>query len=147
MLRYCLLPLVILFASCSEDKMHVQSEYLTLEDLASMKIDTPDERKECPTLGQRIRIHWSLAPNYLDLENPDAELVLKLRYGDRHDEVIRHKVSDREGMFTHSLVGEDYFNRNGIAAYKAELLVDGKLVDEWQHQLWAHVIRVGEVVQ
>lgn len=142
-LLHYLLPLALFLSACSSDKLHVHNEYLTLDDLASMKVDTPDERKKRPTLGQRIRVHWRLASSFLP-EEPNAEVVLKVRYGDRHDEVVRHQVTEKKGMLTHSLVGEEYFSRGGITAYKAELLVDGKLVDEWQHQLWARVIHIGE---
>jgi hypothetical protein len=138
------IPLLFLcFTACSPDRLHVYNEYLSLDDLASMKVDTPDARKEFPTLGQRIRVSWTLASSLL-ADDPDAEIVLKVRYGDRLDEVIRHKVEKMKGMFTHSLVGDEYFDRGGITAYKAELIVEGELVDEWQHQLWARVIRIGE---
>ncbi len=141
---YCyLLPLIILLTSCSSNKLHVHNEYLTRDDLASMAVDTPDHRKERPTLGQRLRVRWKLASKFM-AEGPKAEVVLKVRYGDRHDEVIHHVVEEDVGMFTHSLTGEEYFERGGITAYKAELIVDGELVDEWQHQLWARIIHVGE---
>jgi hypothetical protein len=134
---------VLFLASCSTDKLYVHSEYLTLDDLASMRVDTPDSRKESPSLGQRIRVSWKLAPSILQ-EDPDAEVVLKVRYGDHFDEVVHHKVDRLTGMFTHSLIGEEYFSRAGISAFKAELIVGGELVDEWQHQLWARVIKIGE---
>ncbi len=140
---YRLLPLVFLLAACSSNQLHVHNEYLTKEDLASMKVDTPDPRRERPTLGQRIMVQWDLEEKLFGT-HPDAEVVLKMRFGDRHDKVVRHKITERSGVFSHSLIGEDYFTRGGIKAYKAELIVDGELVDQWQHQLWARVIRVGE---
>lgn len=135
--------LLLFLTACGSERLTVHNEWLTLDDLASTHVDTPDHRQDNPPLGQRLYISWYIPEKSWE-RYEHIELLVKLRYGNREQKVLRHPLQRSRGRFTYQVIQEEYFEKRGISAYLVELRGDGELMEEWRHQLWAEVIRVGE---
>ncbi len=129
-----------LFTSCSTEKIYVDSNYITLESLASYHVGTPDPLQWAPPQGQEVTVHWKLYPEFYSYEN--VELVFKLLFKNFAKDEVRIAVTKPLANYTYSLLDEDYFAAGGILAYKAEFYGDGQLIGEWVHQLWTELIEL-----
>lgn len=130
---------VVCLCSCQTSILTVQTEYLSHENLASFQVGTPDPRLRNPPLGQKLIVNWSI-PLWDPMTN--YELLVKVRFknGVTGSETI--SIDRSKGSYVYTLINEDYFATGGLKTYLAVILYDGKVMEEWRHQLWANVIEI-----
>lgn len=128
----------VLLQGCMRQHLEVRTETLTLERLASFHAGTPDFRKRCPDLGQRLIISWTLPPDFMNYE--ELMLILKVRFRNREEDEVYIPVNRRIGSYFYYLINERYFEVDGILTYRLDLYGDGQLLEEWRHQLWTELI-------
>ncbi len=69
-------------------------------------------------------------------------LRLQVRYGNREIETLNMPIEKRKGWKIHRLINQDYWCREGILAFKAELIRAGEILDDWTHYLWTDLIEI-----
>lgn len=122
--------------------LSVHTEYLSHQNLASYHVGTPDPKLFCPTIGQRLILSWNIDPCYKSYPNLTIKLIIRFR---NREQIEKTLYIDRfQGTYVFPLLGENYFEANGILTYKVELLSDDLLLEEWKHQLWADQITLTE---
>lgn len=127
------ITLIFALSSCSHPQLSLFSTYSIRENLASYRVRTPDPSLNCPTLGQHIYVNWHLNRHY----SLPVELKLFVRFGDRTETQENFYLTTHCGFYVYSLLNDDFFQKNGIVAFKAELLdTNGSIIQEWRHQLW-----------
>lgn len=135
-LLFCF-PIISLFTGCHHSSLSCRTEYLYPDHLASEKTLTPDPCRLC-FYGQQVILHWNL-PHCC----PPDELVLHVRYGTREQGTFRWSLhANARGYRIYRLVNDDYWSKEGIVSYKAELFCGEELIDAWTHHLWTDVIEV-----
>ena len=132
------LSLPFLLTSCCRGMLSAHTEYLSVETLASYYVGTPDPRKLCPDIGQRLVVGWSLPPSLMGVE--DLNLHIKIRYRNREEQEIDVKLCSMAGFYEFRVVCEDYNATRGILTYKVDLMAGDTLLEEWRHQLWTDFI-------
>ena len=136
-----ILSLVLLLTSCSKDYMVVYDRAIYSDYLASVKMGTPDERKEQENIGERLIVCWQI-PGDVFYEARGWEIVQKVRFGNREEKEIRHPLNSSKGRLRYDLLDEDYYAKKGISTYKFVLSnVDG-IVETWKHQIWVDYIKI-----
>lgn len=128
-----LLPLLLLTLSscCKPATLEVFSNYITMESRASFHARTPDPAWICPTLGQRIYIQWNIEEFM-----PETELKLSIHYGNRTESSTSITLLNAKGSYIHELSGDPFFEKNGIASYKVDIIQQNMIINTWQHILW-----------
>ena len=118
--------------------LSVHTDYVTIENLASYHVDTPDPLLYNPPIGQRLIVYWRV-PEKL-VRQQALSLLLTLRF--RNKEEVKETVFiDRPvGKTIYSLLDADYFEKRGILTYKVELFNEEDLLKTWKHQLWTELI-------
>lgn len=124
--------------SCQVHHLNVQTQYITQENLASYYVGTPDPEKNCPTIGQRLLIEWSLPKD--DLCGRDLKLNLKIRFRDKTEDEMRLPIQEKSGTYLYYVINKKYCQTGGIATYKADLIADDCILETWQHPLWSELI-------
>lgn len=81
---------------------------------------------------------WGLPPEYKGAEVKEITLVVRHRNG--HEETVIYPLEGGGGYVMYELRGADHREAGGIASYKAELVVDSEVVEEWRHQVWVEKI-------
>lgn len=136
--------LLLAGSSCSHRTSHlnVQTVYLTRESLASYYVESPDPMLLDPPVGQKLLVSWGLPYNYLDYDDLHLHISIRLK---NHEEVdLNIPVEKTSSFYTYTILGETYFETKGILTYKVDLMGGGCILEEWRHQLWHEMIRVGE---
>jgi len=123
---------------CYRPGLSCRSEYLDPNYLASEQVNTPDPCRVC-YYGQQIVVFWNLPRDCL---SRPVELLLHVRYGTREVETIKHTITRAYGSWIYRLINQDYWCREGIVSYQAQLCQEGRLIDEWDHHLWAELIEI-----
>ena len=134
--------LLWILSSCTANPLTIQSKYLTVEDLASYNVGSPDPTKECPNIGQRLIVRWALDPCAMKAE--EQMLHLHIRYGTQKEHLVTHTIEEQRGVLIYDLLNEEYFEQQGILSYYAEILADGALTEQWIHQIWTERIEFEE---
>ena len=130
-----------IFSSCSSSYLHIQSDYLSHEDLASYHTRGPDERKEKEWFGQRLILSCSVPKEFLDEIDPRIEL--RMRYRNREQSVKVIPLKKAKGSYTYQLMNKDFFAKKGILTYQAKILSAKDSVKEtWTHQLWTDLLDI-----
>jgi hypothetical protein len=130
----------LLLCSCCNSYLKVQSDYITYKDLASYYVDTPDPRRNCPAVGQRLIVSWGVPQKYLYYENLRLEITIRFR--NREEKVEIFHISKNRGVYIFTLLNEDYFSKLGILTYKIDLVADGEILEEWRHKIWVDLIQL-----
>lgn len=136
--RFNLYFLLLLCTGCSKGALSIYTDYLTEESLASYHVGSPDPALNCPPLGQRLLLSWSIPCEYKQYN--DLQIVLTIRYYNREEKVYKISSLRKRGTYVIYLLNEEYFKTGGILTYKAILSGDGNPLEEWRHQLWADLI-------
>jgi len=139
---FSLLLANFLLVGCAREKITVHTEYISIEHLASYIVETPDQRKYCPEIGQRLIITWSLPKEYLN--HQDLHLQIKVRFYDRSEVEESIQVNKITGNYLYYLLNDDYFDTGGILTYKVDLIGDGQVLEAWRHQIWAELIKLND---
>lgn len=129
---------ICFLTSCQVHHLNVQTQYLTHENLASYYVGTPDPEKDCPTIGQRLLIEWSLPKDYLCYS--DLKLNLKIRFRNRKEEEIGVSIGEKSGTYLYYVINKKFCQTGGIATYKVDLIGERCLLETWQHPLWSELI-------
>lgn len=131
-----LIALAVLSTGCQRTYLSCRSEYLHPTYLASTRVETPDP--EIPYFyGQQILVHWKLPKSCM--EKP-VTLLFRVRYGNREIEEIATPITTYRGWWIHRLIDEDYWCKEGVISFQAQLLQEDQVVDEWTHFLWTEII-------
>lgn len=132
--------LALCLSGCAKSELSVTTEGFTVEDLASYKVNTPDHRRFCPSIGQRLIIRW-----FLDDCCPDATLVtVQIRYRNREEELLEIPVGSSTGCYIYEIADQDYLCRGGMLAYQVQAWQGDCLCATTCHHLWTELVEVGE---
>jgi hypothetical protein len=144
MRHFLFAALVLLITGCSQSKLTVFSEYLSIETLPSYIIGTPDPRLYNPDVGTRIHIKWNIPPHDYLQEGLGCALRLKLSlyFGNRTEEKLWVDLSSPSGIYIYTLINEAYWEKEGIFTYQVELYSDDLLIETWQHLLYTERITI-----
>lgn len=135
-----LVGLALVLVGCQNLYVTCRSEYLYPQYLASERVNTPDPFRKC-YYGQQVIVRWNLPQSSMIGTEP-IYLRLQVRYGNREIETLNVPLDKRRGWKTHRLINQDYWCRGGILAFKAELIRNGEILDDWTHYLWVDVIEI-----
>lgn len=125
-------------AGCHRTPLVCRSEYLYPTYLASKQVKTPDLYYGC-FYGQQIVIYWNLPRSAF---YKPVELILHVRYGNRELDTLTIPLKSSRGYWVYRLVNEEYWCRDGILAFQAQLCRDGELLEQWSHHLWSEIIDI-----
>jgi hypothetical protein len=125
--------------------LSIYSDYLTLENLSSYYIDTPDPKLNHPPFGQRLIIRWNIPKEAFLIDSTRLEITI--RYRDRSQETKTINIKKSFGSYILCITGNQYCDRGGILSYKAILWNGDCILEEWRHQLWAELILFEEVCE
>lgn len=125
---------------CSCERLSVHTDYVSIENLASYHVRTPDPLLNNPPVGQRLLATWRLTKSEMDLE--DLHLQITIRFGNREQIVQNVPICKIRGTYIYSLLNEDYYKKEGILTYKVELLSGTTVLETWVHQLWTELIEL-----
>ncbi len=140
---YALLLLTALLGSgCSKYYLSVQQQWIDINYLASVQVNTPDPRKAKPPLGQMLIIDWYI-PSEILKQKPSV--VLDLILWDYSAKTVTIPIKSQLNYTTYELLNEEYEKTEGILTYKARIVTeDGKTFRESKHQLWVNLINIEE---
>lgn len=128
-----------LLNSCAYQSIHVRTEYLDRNYLASEQINTPDPLKAC-FLGQKAIVTWHLPNQYFRADN--LTMVFQVRYGNFEVETLRIPVCYAHGTWVYEIINEEYCSKKGMSAYKVQIFDGETQIACWQHHVWADVIEI-----
>jgi len=131
-----LLAMALFLVGCHRTPLSCRSEYLYPDYLASEQILTPDPSRHC-FYGQQVIVYWNLPKWCLPLE-----LKLHVRYGTREQATFSWPITLPQGYRTYRIVNDEYWCKEGIVSYQAELYHEGELLADWSHHLWADIIEL-----
>lgn len=144
MKKFLGLLFVLAFASCSKTPyLSVQTSYFTRESLASYYVETPDPLLVNPPVEQKLLINWAFPHDYLDYK--DLHLNVRVRFRNREEVSLEIPLEKASGYYMYVIETERFFETRGILTYKVDLIGGGCILEEWRHQLWHELIRVGDV--
>jgi len=67
---------------------------------------------------------------------PETELKLSIHYGNRTESSTSITLLNAKGSYIHELSGDPFFEKNGIASYKVDIIQQNMIINTWQHILW-----------
>lgn len=125
-----------LFPSCHE-RLSVETQYFTNEDLASFYVDTPDPLINNPPAEQRLMIAWNLNHCYKN-EKKTLKIYIRLKNREKIEQLI--PLNSLAGTHIFTLCKDQFFATGGFLTYKVEIIVNGAVVETFYHQLWTELI-------
>ena len=126
------------FCGCSNSKhISVFNEPINQARLASVHVNAPDPLHELNPHGQRLYVSWSLPKKYQDTE---LRGVLKVRFNTPEEVTIPFKMDRLRGTITYQILNEEYFEKEGILAYKVQIFSNGEEIDTYKHSMWTDLI-------
>lgn len=142
MIRFLFVFIALLGTSCSKYYLSVQQQWVDINYLASVQVNTPDPRKSKPPLGQMLIMDWHI-PSRILKQNP--QLVLDLILWDYTAKTVTLPIKGRLNYTTYELLNEEYEKTDGILTYRARIVTqDGTIFRESKHQLWVNLINIEE---
>ena len=141
--QFCFLILaLVIFSGCEKYYVTVKREYVDRDQLASTFVGSPDPRQENPPRGQELTIEWRLPPEAM---GQTLQLELSVLYRDYSHATFTYPIDRRRGVVIYSLLNEEYFEKEGLLTYKAEIVdVNRKILKEWKQILWTDLITLEE---
>lgn len=140
-MRHFLLIALLILAGCTQNRLTVFTEYLSIETLPSYVIGTPDPRLYNPDVGEKLHINWHIPSQEC---SRDLRLSLSLHFGNRTEEKLWVDLSAPSGIYIYTLINEAYWEKEGIFTYKVELYSGDTLIDTWQHLLYTERIKISD---
>lgn len=139
MKKHSLLLFLVFLTSCS-NYLYVQQQKVDCSTLASVYVDTPDPRQECPPCAQRLVIYW----NYSRCKFKHLFLRTHIVFADLSEEVF-YKPIKKGKCSTHYYFPQDPCKPNSILTYKITVETPGgKIVDTWEHKFWVKIIHLSK---
>jgi hypothetical protein len=71
-------------------------------------------------------------------------LHVRIRLKNHEEVLIDVPVDKCWGSYTYKVANEAYFDCKGILTYKVDLIGNQCVLEEWKHQLWHELIRIGD---
>lgn len=140
--RFALFTLMPLLMGCMSNHLSIQTDFLNRTNLASYYIGTPDPLQQYPLIGQRLLIQWCFPYKYFAYD--DLHLRITIRFGDRSEIRKAIAIRERSGYYNYILAEQEFCEKEGIVSYKVQLIGCNQIIEEWQHQLWAELLHIGE---
>lgn len=140
---WAFLPFLLFSSCCKESYLTVQTDYLTHKDLASYYVGTPDPRQNITAVGQRLIVCWAVPKFYLCFD--DLHLKITIRFRNREEVIEIFHLSKTRGTYVFSLLNKEYLAKRGILTYKIDLIGQGKILEEWRHQIWVDLIALDQI--
>ncbi len=138
------LSLSLLLACSSSHMLTVQTRSLDSGFYASAQAGTPTRVDAASVRGEQLLVEWSIPAQDWKAHNGGFEIQLRLRYGDKTEELKTITLESRSGHKTYTLLNGEYYAKKGYETYLGELVAtDGEVVDSWQHQVWTDYLRIG----
>lgn len=134
------IPFHLMLTGCIGGYLSVHTDYLSEESLASYYVNTPDPRRWCPSVGQRLIISWTVPQQFLCYD--DLHIDIALRYRNKESARQQIAITKKSGTYLISIVDDDFFRTGGILTYKIDLIGNDALLEEWRHQIWADIIEL-----
>lgn len=69
-------------------------------------------------------------------------MIMTIRFGNYEEKTITIPATSMIGHYTFCLLNDEYWEKKGITTYKIDLYADGKIIQEWRHQLWTELIEI-----
>ncbi len=138
LLFFTLLPLTTLFTGCQKYYVNVIREGVSKKDLASVFVGSPDPRKKAADKGEKLLVEWNLPAK--ETKKP-LTLKLDVLYGNYTSDIKEYPIDYKRGHILFKLLNEEYKEKKGMIAYRAEILTSKKKVlQKWQHVLFVDLI-------
>lgn len=132
---------ILFLVSCNSSYLSVHTDYFSRENLASYYVGTPDPRLNNPPIGQRLIVTWAV-PRSCNGYYSDLHLEVTIRFRNRKEVREIYPITRLHGTYVYSLLNEDYIETRGMLSYKVDLVADGKVLEQWRHQIWADLIEI-----
>lgn len=127
---------ILFLSACSKFYVHIEREKIGHGYYASDIVGTPNPKG--PAHGERLIISWKI-PTYVLKNQP--KLVLNIVYGNFTEETIVHPIQDLSDLYIYTLINQEYDQKQGIIAYKAQIETnDGQVFRTWTQQIWVDLI-------
>lgn len=143
MMQFIFLFLICVFCSgCQKSYLTVVQEKIHRKYLASSFVDSPDPlQHELPHV-RKLYVSWNIGSEY-DIE--DCQIRLSMIFRNRNTRTVDLSTPRRRGTMVYSLLGQDYYETQGLLTYKVELVTkSGELLAFWRHQMWVNMITLDE---
>lgn len=138
-----LLLVIIACAGCSKHPyLSVQTLYFNRESLASYYVESPDPLLLNPPVGQKLLVSWSIPRSYMDYDDP--HLNIRMRFRNLEEVTFDVPLQKACGYYQYVLPNDRFFETKGIQTYKVDLIIGDCVIEEWQHQLWHELIKIGD---
>lgn len=127
-----LLFLLFIVSGCQNEPLSVYTEGFNAENLASYYVKTPDLRRLCPSIGQRLVLHWNCAEA--------THICLTVRTRDCEEKTVEVPIDCPSGTYIYTLADQDYLCSGGILTYTATLYSGDEPCYHTEHHLWTELI-------
>lgn len=122
---------------CGTKYISVLNEPIDQERRASVHVNAPDPLHEINPHGQRLYISWKLPAKY---KETTISGLLKIRYHVAEQVTIPFEMKKLHGTMIYQLLNKEYFEKEGILAYKVQIFSDGHEIDSYQNTMWTELI-------
>lgn len=130
---------LLVCSGCKQKILSAYTDYVTIENLASYHVGTPDPELESPPFEQRLTIEWVI-PLDFSLENTRLNYIIRFRDREEISEAVL--IKKRQGRTLFHLTREEYVKTGGVLTYKISLQNDDGLIAEWKHILWKELVEL-----
>lgn len=138
-MRKIALGILFCLTSCSLQRLNVQTQVFTEENLASYYVHSPDPRLTRPFTDQRLLIQWRLPASEFD--GHSLQLYLKIRYQNHQEEEVIVPLQRRRDFYLYHLKPTIEGDTEKLFSYKVDIRDEcGKVLASWTHPLWKEFI-------
>lgn len=139
-LRYLIFFFFVL-SGCQQKVLYLYQMKMDPSYLASTNVGSPDYRKA--PQGQMVIAEWMLPKWMFD---QDPVLRIHILFRNFTETCVEYPISSRVGYETYLLINDEFKEKEGFLAYRAEIITaDGTVEAEWTHQLWVKLIDASEI--
>lgn len=139
MMQFLFLFLICVFCNgCQKSYVTVVQEKIHRKYLASSFVDSPDPLQQELPHGRKLYISWNIGSAY---QFTDCQIRISMIFRNRNTRTIDLVLPKKRGTLVYSLLGQDYYETEGLLTYKIELVTKtGEFLAEWRHQMWINMI-------
>lgn len=143
MMQFIFLFLICVFCSgCQKSYVTVVQEKIHRKHLASSFVDSPDPLQNESPHGRKLYVSWNISSEY---QIEDCQIRISMIFRNRTTRVIDLALLRRRGTLVYSLLGQNYYETQGLLTYKVELLTKKEeVLAFWRHQMWVNLIMLDE---
>ena len=139
-MKLLFLACLSLLCSCQQSYLTVQTDYISYKNLASYYVGTPDPRLNCPLVGQRLIISWSVPKTFMCYADLHLEIVIRFRNGQELTEFF--DIEQKRGTYVYHIINDEYIEKQGILTYRIDIVGGGCPLEQWRHRIWAELIEI-----